>query len=97
MPEAMNKGARDMSVFGMVTQATFLAVQVVLMVSHGIRTSNILFSVVCIGGFVLFAAVYIRKNDRPSWPRRRTTCTKTATQNKSEYIDEIIKKCETNG
>ena len=60
MPEAMNKNARDMAVFGMVTQATFLAVQVVLMVSHGIRTSNILFSVVCIGGFALFAAVYLR-------------------------------------
>ena len=49
-----------MAVFGMVTQATFLLVQVVLMASHGVRTSNILFSVVCIGGFALFAAAYIR-------------------------------------
>ena len=60
MPEAMNKDARDMAVFGMVTQATFLLVQVVLMASHGVRTSNILSSVVCFCGIALFAAAYIR-------------------------------------
>ena len=55
----LRNSAKSMAVFGMVTQATFFVVQVLLMVSHGVKPSNIACATVCLCGFILFAACYL--------------------------------------
>lgn len=60
MPSDLLKGDKGMAVFGMVTQATFLLAQVVLMVTHGVRVGNVTFALLCVCGITAFTACYLR-------------------------------------